>query len=95
LRSTFERFAGGTGTSTNPFQITDIYGLQGLASTSNFFYATTTNDEADYSFILENNIDASVARTGETGQDFCRSATAANRLELEERSTETTIRSAA
>ena len=70
LRSTFERFAGGTGTGSDPFQITDLYGLQGLASPSDFFYATSTNGEADYSFILENDIDASVAAGWRNGAGF-------------------------
>jgi filamentous hemagglutinin family protein len=53
--TTFERFAGGNGSSGNPYQIADVYGLQGLASPSETLL--TANAE------LINNIDA----TGTSG----------------------------
>jgi filamentous hemagglutinin family protein len=68
--STFERFAGGTGTSGNPFQITDIYGLQGVGSPSSFFFPSTTNGNADYCFVLDNNIDATVTANWRQGDGF-------------------------
>ena len=64
---TFERMAGGTGSSSNPFQITDIYGLQGLASPSGFFYLSSG---ARDSFVLNNNIDATVTQNWRGGDGF-------------------------
>jgi filamentous hemagglutinin family protein len=59
--STFLRVTGGNGT-TSPYQITDVYGLQGLASPSNNLL--TANAE------LVNNIDASGTGTWNTSAGF-------------------------
>ena len=59
--STFLRVTGGNGTSS-PFQITDIYGLEGLGSPSNSLM--TANAE------LMNNIDASETTTWHSGAGF-------------------------
>jgi len=60
--STFERFTGGTGATGTPYQITDVYGLQGLASPSGSLL--TANAE------LVNNIDASGTTTWNSGAGF-------------------------
>jgi filamentous hemagglutinin family protein len=60
--STFERFAGGTGAGNSPYQITDLYGLQGLASPSNNLL--TANAE------LINNISATGTSTWNSGAGF-------------------------
>jgi filamentous hemagglutinin family protein len=50
--ASFLRVTGGNGSTGNPYQITDIYGLQGLASPSKAYLTSSA--------VLENNIDASV-----------------------------------
>lgn len=54
--STFERFAGGDGSSGNPYQVTDVYGLQGIGSPSNALLGD--------SFVQKNNINASATGAG-------------------------------
>ncbi len=49
--ASFLRVTGGDGSSGNPYQITDIYGLQGLASPSKAYFTSSA--------VLENDIDAS------------------------------------
>ncbi len=55
----FRRVAGGDGTSNSPYQITDVYGLQG---------ATSFNSAEHY--ILANNIDASSTSAWNGGSGF-------------------------
>ena len=59
--STFERFAGGDGSDT-PFEITDVYGLEGIDSPSGALLGD--------SFVLDNDIDASAAYHGGVGLGF-------------------------
>jgi hypothetical protein len=47
--TTFSRFAGGTGTAASPFQITDIYSIQGIGSPSDHLLS--------YNYIQNNDID--------------------------------------
>jgi len=60
--STFERFAGGDGSIGNPFQITDVYGLQGAGSPSGNLLAD--------SFVLNNDIDATSTSGWNGGAGF-------------------------
>jgi filamentous hemagglutinin family protein len=60
--STFERFTGGTGTAVDPYQIADVYGLQGIASPSNAFMSS--------SFNLVGDIDATSTATWNGGAGF-------------------------
>jgi filamentous hemagglutinin family protein len=53
VNSEFLRSAGGNGSSGNPYQLTDIYGLQGINSESSNAHNLLTQN-----FILNNNIDA-------------------------------------
>ena len=55
----FERTAGGDGSSGSPFQIVDIYGLQGIAT-----LAMSNN------YVLNNNIDATVTAHWSTTSGF-------------------------
>jgi len=57
--TTFERFAGGSGTTGSPYQIADIYGLQGLEMNQSLINAN-----------LVNNIDATGTRTWNSGLGF-------------------------
>ena len=57
----FLRATGGDGSSGNPYQIADVYGLQGVASSS-----TLALD----SFVLANNIDASGTSSWNSGAGF-------------------------
>ncbi|MDX1901589.1 MAG: filamentous hemagglutinin N-terminal domain-containing protein [Gammaproteobacteria bacterium] len=57
----FLRVAGGNGTSGNPYQLTDIYGLEGIGSN------TTTLGN---SWLLNNNIDASATSGWNSGAGF-------------------------
>ncbi len=59
----FLRAAGGDGSSGNPYQITDIYGIQGINSGA-------VNDMVFNSYILNNDIDASGTRTWNNGAGF-------------------------
>jgi len=59
---TFLRALGGNGTSGTPYQITDIYGLQGIGSPSHSLL--TSN------FILANNIDATGTSAWNSGAGF-------------------------
>jgi len=58
---TFLRVAGGNG-AVNPYVITDIYGLQGIASPSGHLLGA--------SFALANNVDASTTATWNNGAGF-------------------------
>lgn len=58
---TFQRFAGGDGTTSSPYQITDIYGLQGLATTSSLW---------GRSFALANDIQAGITANWNSGAGF-------------------------
>ena len=60
--STFERFAGVSSSSGNPYEIADIYGLQGLASPSNALEAANAE--------LVNNIDASGTSSWNSSSGF-------------------------
>ena len=60
--STFLRVTGGDGSSGNPYQITDVYGLQGIGSPS---YSLLTN-----SFVQENSIAANGTATWNTSAGF-------------------------
>ncbi len=60
--STFERFAGGNGSTNSPYQITDVYGLQGIGSPSN----ALLND----AYVLNNDIDASATANWNEGAGF-------------------------
>ncbi len=60
--STFERFAGGGGTTSSPYQITDVYGLQGVGSPSGSLLGDA--------FVLNNNIDASGTANWNSGAGF-------------------------
>jgi filamentous hemagglutinin family protein len=60
--STFERFAGGDGSIANPFQVTDVYGLQGIGSPSGNLLAD--------SFVQNNDIDASSTSGWNGGAGF-------------------------
>ena len=60
--STFERFAGGDGSIVTPFQITDVYGLQGAGSPSGNLLAD--------SFVLNNDIDATSTSGWNGGAGF-------------------------
>src|SRR5215813_1393658 len=59
---TFLRAEGGNGTSSSPYKIADIYGLQGIGSPSGYLL--------NKNFVLANNIDASVTKTWNGGQGF-------------------------
>lgn len=59
-RATFLRATGGDGSTATPYQIADVYGLQGLASVS----LLASN------FVLANAIDASVTATWNAGAGF-------------------------
>jgi len=58
--ASFLRVTGGTGASATPYQITDVYGLQGIASSSLL----------TKSFVLANNIDATSTSTWNSGAGF-------------------------
>jgi filamentous hemagglutinin family protein len=58
--ATFLRVTGGDGTAGNPYQIVDIYGLEGLASKP---YLTS-------SAVLENNIDATMTANWNSGKGW-------------------------
>ena len=58
---TFQRFAGGDGTTTTPYQITDIYGLQGIATMSSLW---------GRSFALANDIQAGITAIWNGGAGF-------------------------
>jgi filamentous hemagglutinin family protein len=59
--ATFKRFSGGSGTSeSSPYQITDIYGLQGIGSTGML----------DKNYIITNNINADVTQFWDSGKGF-------------------------
>ena len=60
--STFLRAAGGNGTTQVPYQITDVYGLQGLGSPSGLLLGSSA--------ILANNVDASGTATWNEGAGF-------------------------
>jgi filamentous hemagglutinin family protein len=60
--STFERFTGGDGSSGTPYQINDVYGLQGLASPSNSLLSAYSE--------LVSNIDATGTSTWNSGAGF-------------------------
>jgi hypothetical protein len=60
--STFERFAGGSGTVVLPYEIADVYGLQGLGSPSNSLLSANAE--------LVNNIDAVGTSTWNSGAGF-------------------------
>jgi len=60
--STFERFAGGDGSFGNPYQVTDVYGLQGIGSPSGNLLAD--------SFVLTNDIDATSTSGWNGGAGF-------------------------
>jgi filamentous hemagglutinin family protein len=57
---TFLRALGGDGSSASPYQITDVYGLQGIASASLL----------NQNFVLANNIDASGTVNWNSGAGF-------------------------
>ena len=59
--ATFRRVQGGDGSTGNPFQIVDVYGLQGIATSSTFLSA---------SYALANNIDASGTASWNNGAGF-------------------------
>jgi filamentous hemagglutinin family protein len=61
----FLRAAGGDGTSGNPYQLTDVYGVQGMASAD-----TSGNNLVTNSFILNNNIDATGTSNWNSGAGF-------------------------
>jgi filamentous hemagglutinin family protein len=60
--STFERFAGGSGTVVLPYEIADVYGLQGLASPSGSLLGANAE--------LVNDIDAGGTATWNSGAGF-------------------------
>ena len=60
--SSFSRFSGGTGNAGSPYQIADIYGLQGLASPSGSLLGSQ--------FVLANNIDAATTATWNNNAGF-------------------------
>jgi filamentous hemagglutinin family protein len=68
--STFERFAGGSGTTGSPYQVTDVYGLQGVASPSDSLLGD--------SFVLGNNINATTTTNWNGGAGFVPIGTQAN-----------------
>ncbi len=57
----FTRAAGGNGSSGDPYQLVDIFGVQGIGSNS-----TTLG----YSYTLNNNIDATVTQNWNSGAGF-------------------------
>ncbi len=57
--ASFLRVAGGTGTAGSPYQITDVYGLQGIAT-----------QPLSNSYILNNTIDATVTQNWNSGAGF-------------------------
>lgn len=57
----FARFVGGDGSGANPYQIVDIYGLQGIGSSA---------DLRSSSYVLNNDIDASSTATWNMGSGF-------------------------
>lgn len=59
--SRFARFAGGDGSAGNPYQIEDIYGLQGIGSSA---------DLRGSAYVLNNAIDASSTLTWNSGSGF-------------------------
>jgi filamentous hemagglutinin family protein len=68
--STFERFAGGSGTTVSPYQVTDVYGLQGVASPSNSLLGD--------SIVLNNAISATATADWNSGAGFVPIGTLAN-----------------
>ncbi len=60
--STFGRFAGGLGTTGTPYQIVDIFGLQGLNSPSGVYLSINA--------VLNNNIDATATSGWNLGAGF-------------------------
>ncbi len=57
--ASFLRVAGGSGTAGSPYQITDVYGLQGIAT-----------QPLSNSYILNNTIDATVTQNWNSGAGF-------------------------